>query len=115
MRGVSYPNAMRRVFIRKFDVTDFLNLPLQSETVERIDPEARENLDAIFQLAANSKKEPALLLDGSFEGGRIRHSPMRTNRLPGPHGTLLSRCLVAYRKNKIEVRAVGHSEFIPAL
>jgi hypothetical protein len=101
--------------IWKFDSTDFLNVLLESKAVERIDPKTRENLDTIFELAVNAVKEATLLVDGSFEGSRIGDSPVRADRLPGPHRALLGRRLVADHKNKIEARAVRRGELVPTL
>jgi hypothetical protein len=99
----------------KFCVSDFLNLLLESKTVERVDPQVRENPDAILELAINSEKEPAFLIVSSFKRRRIGDSPMRGDRLARPHRTLLGCRLVANREDEIDARVVGGGELVPAL
>ena len=100
----------------RLEFADFLNALLERKAIEAVRfGKTRENLDAIFQLAVNAEKEAALLVVGSFEGSGIGDSPMRCDRLAGPHRTLLGRGLVADRENKIEARAVGRGELVPTL
>ena len=100
---------------RKFRTADFVNLLLELDAVEGFDPEVRENLDAMFELAVDAGKEAALLVVSSFKGCRVGDSPMRGDRLTGPHRTLLGGSLVADREDKIEARAVARGELVPAL
>src|SRR5208337_5145744 len=99
---------------RKFDLADFLNPLLESETVERLDSQARENLDAIFQLAIDTEKEATLLIVGADEGRRIGDSPVRGDWLARPKWALLGGGLIADGENEVERNAIRRGEFVPA-
>src|SRR5580704_2880830 len=100
--------------LRKFDLADFLDPLLESETVERFDSQARENLDAIFQLAIDTEKEATLLIVGADEGRRIGDSPVRGDWLARPKWALLGSGLIADGENEVERNAIRRGEFVPA-
>src|SRR5208283_2655581 len=99
---------------RKSDFADFPDPLLKRETVERLESQARENLDAIFQLAVNAEKEAPLLVVIPFEGRGIGYSPMRCDRLSRPKWALLGGGLIADGENEVERNAIRRGEFIPA-
>ena len=72
------------VLFGKFDFPDFLDSLPESETVERLDSQARENLYAIFQLAVNAEKEAALFLVPARKRRRVGRAPVRGDRLSRP-------------------------------
>ena len=86
----SYLSAPRLLIrIAQHPVIGSLILPIsltrfEREAVERVDTQTGENLDAIFQLAIDSKEESVGRFLGALKGGGIGHSPMRGDRLPWP-------------------------------
>src|SRR5271169_2447536 len=90
-----YETPLALVSIRNFDSADFLYALLECETVERLEVQAGENLDTIFQLTVDAEKEAALLVISSLKGGGIGDSPMRRDRPRQPKRALLGGRLIA--------------------
>ena len=76
---------------------------------------ADEYFDAVFQRAERVAEGLPLFDIGAINGRRIRHSPMRGDRLPRPDRADLARRLIADGKNEIHHGRVGFGEFVPAL
>src|SRR5208283_2350401 len=101
--------------IRKFDSADFPDPLLQRETVERLDSQARENLDSIFQLEVNAEEEAAPFFVCPLKRHRVGHAPVRSDRLSRPQWTLLGGGPIADREDEVERRTVRTSKLVPTL
>lgn len=98
----------------KFDFPDFSDSLPESETVECLDSQAREDFDSILKFPVDTEKEASLRIIASFKGRGVGDSPVRGDWLTRPHWALLGSRLVADRENEIEAGAVRRSELVPA-
>jgi hypothetical protein len=51
----------------------------------------------------------------TFHRGRVRHSPVSLQGLPGPYGAYLACSIVADSKDKIQLRRSRVEKFVPTL
>src|ERR1700732_3568623 len=98
---------------RVFQTPDLLELAFQRDQTNRIKGKSGEDTDPPAQ-------QPIGFLVRQWEPGRrshcrgrVRNTPMRHYRLPGPGGTDFHRRIVANRKTKIEHRPARADEFGP--
>jgi len=107
---------MRLLFLPfgKFDFSDFSDSLPESETVERLDPQAGEDLDSILKFPVDTEKEAPLRIVASFKGRGVGDSPVRGDWLTGPDWALLGSRLIADSENEIEAGAIRRGELVPA-
>ena len=82
--------------------------------VELVDRERDEQLDPVLEHHVCVAERASLLGFRPLHSGRIRHTPMRRDRIAGPHRADFTSDLVADRKDEIHDRRTGPREFIPA-
>src|SRR5438132_8919153 len=86
-----------------------------ADLIQLLDRQGEKEIDASRQRGKRILEGVALLLVGSFYRSRIRHAPVRLDRMARPDRADLGGRRVAYRDDEIDLRRTGPRKFVPAL
>ncbi|VVD30867.1 protein of unknown function (plasmid) [Paraburkholderia dioscoreae] len=95
--------------------TDALHFLLDCDAVQLFEWQIREELDALPHLNIGLQECLALVVVRAFGRRRVGHAPVCFRRVTGPNRAYLAGCVVANRKNEVDLRCAVFSEFVPAL
>src|SRR6266853_1828303 len=117
-RGRGSVNVMLRTSLQlglQACLPDRVELPLQRQLIERLEPQTREDLDTCVELPKRRSESLGFLLVGPFYFRRIVDTPMGRHGLSRPERTRFLGRVVTHRKHEIEGRGGGHGKFVPTL
>src|SRR5919197_972656 len=93
---------------------DLIDVARNCEAVELLDRERDQKLDPVLEQEIGRAKGFPLFGFCAFDGCRIRHAPMSSDRVAGPDRAGFPGRLVAHGKDEIHDQRVGPGELVPA-
>ena len=88
---------------------------LQGQTVELVEGQIHENVDAVLQVRVSAEEGAALLLVGAFHRGGIFQTPVGRHWLAGPDRADFRRRVVADGEDEVHFGGTGLRELRPIL